>query len=66
MGEVVAEIGPVLTLTSLTTVAGFGSLMIARNIVTFTLGAVITFGILACLVFTLLLIPSVHRIMKKS
>lgn len=66
MREVVAEIGPVLTLTSLTTMAGFGSLMIARNIVTFTLGAVITFGILACLIFTLLLIPAVHGIMKKN
>ncbi|MBN2409994.1 MAG: MMPL family transporter [Candidatus Aminicenantes bacterium] len=58
---VVEEIGPVITLTSLTTVAGFSSLMLASNSLVFSFGAVITFGIAACLFFTVLLVPPLVR-----
>ena len=56
--EVMVEIGPVITLTTLTTMAGFSCLMLATNAVTFTLGAVVAFGMLACLFFAVLLIPA--------
>lgn len=54
---VVKEIAPVITLTTLTTAAGFSSLMLASNSLVFSFGAVIAFGIAACLFFTILLVP---------
>ena len=62
---VVEEIGPVIALTSLTTVAGFSSLMLASNSLVFSFGAVIAFGIAACLFFTVLLVPPLVRLIVR-
>jgi predicted RND superfamily exporter protein len=64
ISEVMREVGPAILLTSLTTIAGFASLMAATSAVTFTLGAVIAFGISACLLFTFLVVPAVQRLLR--
>ncbi|MCG6963184.1 MAG: MMPL family transporter [Acidobacteria bacterium] len=59
IGEVVEEIGPVITLTTLSSAIGFGSLALSSHPVVASIGIVVTVGVLACWLFTLLLVPSV-------
>ncbi|MBN2371625.1 MAG: MMPL family transporter [Vicinamibacteria bacterium] len=52
-----AEIGPVLTLTSFTTAIGFGSLTLSSHPVVSSLGMVVSTGVMACWLFTMLFMP---------
>lgn len=52
------EIGPVLALTSITTIIGFGVLMGSTFSTLSTMGFAVVVGVAACLVFTLLIVPA--------
>ena len=67
--RVLLSTGKAVLLTSLTTMAGFGSLMIARYRGFIGLGALLVFGVGACFITTVLFIPAIiniaERIVKK-
>jgi predicted RND superfamily exporter protein len=56
---VLASTGKAVLLTSLTTIAGFGSMMITTYRGFISLGALLSFGVAACLLTTLLFLPSI-------
>jgi predicted RND superfamily exporter protein len=62
--------GKAVLLTSLTTMAGFGSLMISKYRGFIGLGALLVFGVGACFITTVLFMPSIiniaERIVKKK
>ena len=64
--DVLPEIGPVLTMTTLSTLIGFGALIFSRNRAVSSMGFVIAFGVFSCFLFTLLLIPPILRILEKK
>jgi outer membrane lipoprotein-sorting protein len=65
VAAVLGEIGPILTLTTLSTALGFGSLGLSRLPVVSSLGLVIAVGVLACLVFALLLLPALLTLLSR-
>ncbi len=68
--HVLLSTGKAVLLTSLTTMAGFGSLMIAKYRGFIGLGALLVFGVGACFITTVLFMPSIiniaERIVKKK
>ena len=52
------EIGPVLSLTTASTMIGFGALLVSRYRTTSVLGLAVAIGVVACLFFTFLIIPA--------
>ncbi|UCG41794.1 MAG: MMPL family transporter [candidate division WOR-3 bacterium] len=56
---VLASTGKAVLLTSLTTIAGFGSLMITSYRGFISLGALLSFGVGACFLTTVLFLPSI-------
>lgn len=64
--EVFPEIAPVITLTTISTLIGFGALTFSRNQSVLSMGFVIAMGVFSCLVFTFLLVPSVLRILERK
>ncbi len=63
--EVLPEIGPVITLTTLSTFIGFGALIFSQNQSVSSMGFVIAMGVFACLVFTFIMVPSLLGILEK-
>lgn len=67
--HVLLSTGKAVLLTSLTTMAGFGSLMISKYRGFVGLGALLVFGVGACFITTVLFMPSIiniaERIIKK-
>ena len=61
----VREIGPVITLTTLSSAIGFGALAISRLAVVSSLGIVVAMGILACWFFSLFLLPGVVELLER-
>ncbi len=64
--EVLPEIGPIITLTTLSTLIGFGALIFSHNQAVSSMGFVIAVGVFSCLLFTFLLIPAIIRILEKK
>ncbi len=68
--HVLLSTGKAVLLTSLTTMAGFGSLMISKYRGFIGLGALLVFGVGACFITTVLFMPSIiniaERIVKKK
>jgi predicted RND superfamily exporter protein len=68
--HVLLSTGKAVLLTSLTTMAGFGSLMIAKYRGFIGLGALLVLGVGACFITTVLFMPSIiniaERIVKKK
>ena len=58
--------GRAVVLSSLTTIVGFGSLMIGKHRGIFTLGLVMTIGVTACLVAALALLPALLEIARRK
>jgi predicted RND superfamily exporter protein len=56
---VLASTGKAVLLTSLTTIAGFGSMMITTYRGFISLGALLSFGVAACFLTTVLFLPSI-------
>ena len=63
--DVIEEIGPVIGLTTLSTMIGFGALALSSHAVVSSLGQVIAIGVLACWFFTLFLLPTVFSILSR-
>jgi len=63
--RVLLSTGKAILLTSLTTMAGFGSLMIAKYRGFVGLGALLVFGVGACFITTVLFMPSIISISEK-
>jgi predicted RND superfamily exporter protein len=61
---VLASTGKAVLLTSLTTIAGFGSMMITTYRGFISLGALLSFGVAACFLTTLLFLPSIIALWK--
>ena len=55
-----------ITLTSTTTMVGFGSLMISAHRGLYSLGAVLTIGVGACLFVSLVILPAILTILSKK
>ena len=55
-----------LVLTALTSIAGFGSMMIASHRGLFSLGIALAIGIASCLFVALILVPSLLSVISKS
>ena len=64
--EVVASTGKAIMVTSLTTMAGFGSLMIAKYRGLGSLGILLTLGVAACFLTTMLILPAILGWMEKK
>ncbi len=64
--DVLPEIGPVITLTSLSTMIGFGALIFSRNQAVSSMGVVITIGVLLSLIFTIILLPAALKIINRN
>ncbi|MFC2166002.1 MMPL family transporter [Acidobacteriota bacterium] len=64
--EVLPEIGPVITLTTLSTLIGFGALVFSHNQSVSSMGFVIAVGVFSCLLFTFILLPALLGIMEKK
>ena len=64
--EVLLEIGPVITLTTLSTMIGFGAMIFSRNRAVSSMGFVISLGVLSSLIFTIVLIPSALKVLQKK
>lgn len=64
--EVLPEIAPVITLTTVSTLIGFGALVFSHNQSVSSMGFVIAVGVFSCLLFTFILIPAFLRIMEKK
>ncbi|MFC1889040.1 MMPL family transporter [Thermodesulfobacteriota bacterium] len=58
--------GRAITLSSLTTMAGFGSLAIARHQGIHSIGALLTLAMASCLVASLVVLPAVLRILPSG
>ena len=61
---VLASTGKAVLLTSLTTIAGFGSMMITSYRGFVSLGALLSFGVAACFLTTVLFLPSIIGLWK--
>jgi hypothetical protein len=57
--------GPAIALSASTTIAGFGTLMLAHHKGIASLGFVMTVGVAANLVTSLLLLPALMRLLSK-
>ncbi len=64
--DVVEEIGPVIGLTTLSTMIGFGALALSSHAVVSSLGQVIMVGVMACWFFTLFLLPTVFTFLSRG
>lgn len=63
--SVIREIGPALTLTSLSTAIGFGCLAFSSLPVLKSMGESIALGVLACWFFSIFLLPGAHRLLTR-
>lgn len=61
LASVMAEVGPLLMLTTVSSAIGFGSLAVSRVPVVASMGLAVAVGVVACWVFTLLLLPLASR-----
>ena len=59
---VLAEVGPVVTLTTVSTMIGFGCLMLSSHPVVSSLGGAVVLGVAGAWLFTMLLEPTLLRI----
>ncbi len=61
-----SSMGRAITLSTLTTMAGFGSLIIARHQGIHSVGALLTLAMACCLVASLVVLPSLLRILPEG
>jgi predicted RND superfamily exporter protein len=61
VAAVLQDIGPVITLTTLSSALGFGCLALSSHAVVSSIGAIVAVGVLACWLFTVLLLPGLAR-----
>ncbi|MEX1311432.1 MAG: MMPL family transporter [Candidatus Sulfomarinibacteraceae bacterium] len=61
VSEALAEVGPVVTLTTVSTIVGFGCLMWSSHPVVSSLGSAVALGVAGAWVFTMLLTPTLLR-----
>jgi hopanoid biosynthesis associated RND transporter like protein HpnN len=61
-----SSMGRAITLSTLTTMAGFGSLIIARHQGIQSVGALLTLAMAACLLASLVVLPSILRILPEG
>ena len=65
MTETMREIGPILFLTTFSTMTGFGVLTLSHFHTISSMGFAIAIGVFACLLFTTLLVPAVYRLAQR-
>lgn len=63
--SVMNEVGPLITLTTVSTVIGFGALAASRVPVVASMGLAVAVGVTACWVFTVLLLPLASRVASR-
>lgn len=63
---VLKSTGKAILLTSLTTMAGFGALMVGRYRAFISLGALLTIGVGSCFITTVLILPAIIGIWKRK
>jgi predicted RND superfamily exporter protein len=61
-----SSMGRAITLSTLTTMAGFGSLIIARHQGIHSVGALLTLAMAACLLASLVVLPSILRVLPEG
>ncbi len=66
MPRVLEEIGTVITLTTASTIIGFGSLALSSLTVMSSLGIIIAVGVAACWFFSLFLLPAAVRLVARK
>ncbi|MFC2169669.1 RND family transporter [Acidobacteriota bacterium] len=59
--EILENIAPVLTLTTLSTMIGFGTLILSSNYLIRSIGAIIAFGVFMSWIFTFIFLPPLLR-----
>jgi uncharacterized protein len=64
LNHVIRDIGPILFLTTFSTMLGFGALSLSRLYSIRSMGVVVALGVLACLLFTILFIPSLLKLSR--
>ena len=66
MPQVMEEIGSVITLTTASTIIGFGSLALSHLSVLSSLGIIIAVGVAACWFFSMFLLPAAVRFVTRK
>lgn len=66
MTNALASTGGAVTMCSVTTIAGFGSLLVAQNRMLFSFGVMVVAGMVACLVTSTLVLPAVLRLLGQD
>ncbi len=66
LGQTLIEVGPIITLTSLTSAIGFGALAFASHRVLSSLGVVVAIGIVTCWLFSIGLLPACYRLLRRG
>ena len=64
--EVLSSTGKAILLTSLTTIAGFGSLIIAKYRGFASLGSLLVLGVVACFITSVLFLPALVNLLKRT
>ena len=64
--RVLTSTGKAILLTSLTTIAGFGSLLIARYRGFVSLGTLLILGVVSCFITTVLFLPAIVNLLKEA
>lgn len=64
--ESLNSIAPILALTTISTTFGFGALLLSHLYSIRTMGLAVAIGVLSCLLFTILFLPSIHAIISKK
>jgi predicted RND superfamily exporter protein len=62
---VLHEVGIILTLTTISTMIGFGAMMISSFYTMFSTGLVIALGVFFCLVFTIIVVPAGYVLLHR-
>jgi uncharacterized protein len=66
LNTILEEVGFLLTLTTLSTMIGFGTMMISSYYTLYSTGFVIVLGVFLCLVFTFLLVPAGYLVIHRK
>ncbi len=66
LSKVIREIGPILFLTTISTMLGFGALLLSRLYSIRSMGLAVALGVFACLFYTILFIPSLLKLITRK
>ena len=64
LSRVIRDIGPILFLTTFSTMMGFGALSLSRLYSIRSMGVVVALGVFACLLFSILFVPSLLKLSR--